>query len=197
MYDAKANRIYYLNNGRCPYCGGKNPVEPGKRRCAICGEKSRERYRKRIARRKANGLCTGCGGPLDGDGFRTCKKCRDRPEKWRKLATEVAKRIYDERIASGHCVRCGVHWAEPGKTQCKECLIKHAIRQKAADPGWEKKKAKRQARIDAGLCIDCGRPAQDGKKRCQRCIEKRRDSTRKYKIKQRTKKEVEKARRGL
>lgn len=81
MYDYErvlANRLYYLNCGRCPACGGKNPVRPGFGSCETCAEKARERSHSLRQRRRENGLCSSCGGPVDDAAYRTCSACRER-----------------------------------------------------------------------------------------------------------------------
>ena len=193
MYDAKANREYYLRNGRCPKCSGKNKVEPGKRLCRECALKESDRRRERRERWINAGKCARCGGELLGDGFKTCLRCREYQAQFRPKYAQYAKKLAEKRKKDGKCVRCGYHWAELGKTLCKWCNEKHKREYKRYDPDNSKKYARRQARIDAGLCIDCGAPS-GGRLRCDRCNEMRRDSTRKYKITQRIKREAEEAR---
>lgn len=44
MYDlnrVRANTAYYLSQGRCPRCGGKQPVEPGLKRCSAASRNPR------------------------------------------------------------------------------------------------------------------------------------------------------------
>lgn len=200
MYDseqARKNREYYLSRGRCPRCGGKNPVEDGKARCRECGVKESERLRARKARWIAAGLCSRCGGPLDGDGKKTCIECREYAAQFQPQKAEAAKAVYDALKESGHCVRCKTRWAEAGRAYCGICLNEHKQWQKNYDPDGDKKRQQRRERVEAGLCIDCNAPTEDGKQRCQRCVEKRRDSTRKYKIRQRIKREADRAREGV
>jgi len=79
MYDlnrVRANTAYYLSQGRCPRCGGKQPVEPGLKRCKQCGIKEsqgRARRRKQLA---ATGRCPSCGRPREDAEFKTCRHCR-------------------------------------------------------------------------------------------------------------------------
>lgn len=191
---SRANRLYYLSIGKCPKCGGRNNVEPGTHRCRACALRESENNRKRKAKRIGAGVCSRCGGPLDDSRWKTCQKCRDYNNKFKPMEHEQAKKVRERRKDEGKCVVCGIRWAEPGRTLCEKCNAKHKQYQQNGDPGWAKKYERRQARIDAGLCIDCGAPTQDGRQRCQRCIEMRRDSTRKYKIIQKIKREAKEAR---
>ena len=81
MYNAdrvKANRAYYLQRGKCPRCGGQNPVEPGYNRCRQCAVKVSEQRKRRREALKRMGLCPSCGGSRDDDTFTTCSRCRQR-----------------------------------------------------------------------------------------------------------------------
>ena len=191
MYDWKANRDYYLNNGRCPKCAGRNPVEPGKHRCRECAIKESESIRNRKLYWIATGKCSRCGGPLSDKRYKTCQKCRDYAARYKN---DQNKRRYYSRKIDGMCARCGKKYAEAGKVYCQDCLDKQKERSKNSDPGNVKKYERRQKLIDAGLCIDCRRPTTGGRQRCDRCIEMRRDSTRKYKITKRIHAEAEKER---
>jgi hypothetical protein len=80
----------------------------------------------------------------------------------------------------------------PGRTQCQFCYEKWKKSAAKSDPDGEKRRERqrqrRQERIEAGLCTECGKPVIPGMRMCERCRNMRNDSTRKYKIKQRTKK---------
>jgi hypothetical protein len=93
-------------------------------------------------------------------------------------------------------VRCGERAAEAGKVMCKLCRNRTNEVYRASDPGWAKRYERREQLIAAGLCIDCSQPTDNGKKRCPKCIEGRRDSTRKYQIVQKIKREADRARRS-
>lgn len=190
MYDWKANRAYYLNNDRCPRCG-KNPVEPGKRRCRECAIHESENRQKRRLYWIATGKCSRCGAPLEDKQYKTCQRCRDHAARFKN---DQNKRVYDARKEEGKCVKCGKKYAESGKVYCQDCLNRQKQWQRKSDPGNVKKYERRQELIDAGLCIDCRRPTTGGRQRCDRCIEMRRDSTRKYKITKRIRAEAEKER---
>ena len=77
MYDlekVRKNTAYYLSIGRCPKCGGKNPLEKGFKRCRSCAfkqAKRRERY-------SAEGRWPSCGGVREDPKYKTCRRCRER-----------------------------------------------------------------------------------------------------------------------
>ena len=189
----KANYEYFIRNGRCPRCGGKNPVEKGKRVCRECSLKISEKRRDKRAFWKANGQCTRCGKPLPEDSrFVQCEDCRDYIHSFYKFN----HRRYERLKEAGKCVKCGESWAEPGKTMCQKCLDRHVEYEQSYGNAYrDKKRQQRQERIAAGLCYDCGRPTDNGHTRCQRCREMRMDSTRKYRITKKIEMEAEQARR--
>jgi hypothetical protein len=188
----KANRMYYLNAGRCPSCGGKRPVVEGETRCSVCREKERQRKREKHDRWLASGLCTRCGKPRDEAGYLKCIACRDKAKAYYKAHPEK----YNTRKIMGMCVDCGRMAAEAGKVLCKKCAEKRKARSIENDPGWDKKYERRKRLIADGLCISCGKPTdREGKSRCSVCLARQRDSTRKYQILKRMDREAEEARR--
>ena len=92
---------------------------------------------------------------------------------------------YKER---GICTTCGRTWVEPGHVRCKACESKIKVyHDRDREKRNERRAALRQERIAKGLCTECGkRPATEGMRMCPRCRAMRNDSTRKYKIHQRT-----------
>ena len=87
-------------------------------------------------------------------------------------------------------------YAEPGRVQCRKCQDKSNAEHKANDPGYARHNAMRQRWVDAGLCVDCGKPTE-GFGRCPACLERQRDSNRKYKIIKRMDREAALARKGV
>ena len=164
-------------------------MEPGKSACAACAARIREDRRQRRARWAAEGRCHSCGRELKDDGFVTCEICRNVRGKRR---TDAAKEKREAWKAEGLCAQCGKRWAEPGRTMCEPCLKANSERMKRNDPDHAKKYAWRRKRIDAGICIDCGRKAEPGKARCKRCREMRRDSEIKYRIRKKIEREARK-----
>ena len=116
------------------------------------------------------------------EGRRVCD-LRGVPEGARARRSEAAKAKRLAWKVEGKCQECGKRWAEAGKTMCKPCLKALKDREKRNDPDHAKKYARRQARVDKGLCIDCGRKVEPGKKRCDRCRKMRRESEEKYRLK--------------
>lgn len=195
MFDQKANRAYYLSRGLCPRCGGKHPVRPGMKRCMECSIKEGERVKARHDARAKAGLCVRCGAPVEDEGRLTCRACREHQMRYNARNAAAVKRLHEKRRAEGKCIECGQHWAEPGKTLCEKCLEAGRARHRVYDPDGAKAKARRQARIAAGLCIDCGKPA-DRTQLCARCRERHKDSWRKAQIMKRFTREAEIARGG-
>lgn len=181
------DREFYLSRGRCPRCGGRNPIAPGRTECAECLAKHRESRRKLRDARRAAGLCTRCGKPLpEGYERLQCETCRA----YIKTYWVSDKRRYDALKEAGKCTKCG-DWAEPGRTMCRKCLDAH-IRYERNNPILKERKKQRKAGYRAaGLCIDCGRPVrEEGHTRCKRCRDLRMDSTRKYRITKRIQKQL-------
>lgn len=72
--------------GLCPYCG-KNPPEPGRKRCRQCAEKTAESYKRYYQRHrteKTAGQCRWCGRP-SVTGYQYC------PEHLETLRANIAK----------------------------------------------------------------------------------------------------------
>lgn len=193
MY-TNANRQYYLSQGRCPRCGGKNPVQPGRPLCRECQQKHDDEQRERRARWRDEGRCTRCGRERDDPEKVMCAKCRDYMHIIRHNDAENAKERRDMLREHGICTRCGIRYAEPLRAWCYVCAKKHRRYTAGNETQIARAKERREERRAAGLCIDCGRPS-DGKSRCPRCTEMRRDSTRKYQIIKRIEREAEEARR--
>ena len=91
--------------------------------------------------------------------------------------------------SKGICNQCGRTWAEPGKVLCKTCQKRSFASQKRRDPDGEQHKqyvkALRDERRAKGLCIDCGAPNDGIHTRCKRCVAKRQESNRIYKLRRR------------
>ena len=118
---------------------------------------------------------------------------------------EYVKQYSRERRAYYHahgiCYNCGEVYAEPGHVLCKTCARKNQARAKRSDPDGEKHKqyvkVMRDQRRAAGLCIDCGMPVLEGHTRCAKCVEKRRESTRVYKLRKKIRRQNEQERKRL
>lgn len=192
-----ANAAYYLSRGRCYRCREHNPVEPGKTQCPECLKKALERSRAKLVQRREAGRCVCCGGPLADDGKRSCPKCRERAKRNRLKQRNKILWRYNDRKNEGKCVDCGVAWAEPGRVRCRKCIGRHVAKTKASEQRTGSKAKLVQQRRELGLCLDCGKPTENGYRLCQKHLESHRDSVRKYKIRKRLKQEAERERLAL
>lgn len=182
------NRRYYLRNGNCPYCTGRNKVLPGLTYCEECREKVLSRINRKQMRYREEGRCIVCGAPSEPG----CTKCR----KHLDMATANARKRYHERRDQGLCVKCGKVVAEPPGCTCKACGRKNKRYRtpELLNTWYDNKQRKRQERIASGLCVDCGSPAVDGHVRCQACLDRRSDYARVRRIQKRLDKEAQEAR---
>lgn len=106
--------------------------------------------------RREHGLCIHCGNPAR-PGLHTCQACADKDrENKKRYAARDAKR--------GICCNTGCsNKPKPGNKYCDDCNRKSANRTAA----------RRDARLAAGLCANCGKqPCWDGKTRCEPCHRK-------------------------
>ena len=162
--------------GRCTRCGHRRPVEGG-RTCERCRRKRRLAERARAERRRAAGI----------------KRVRDPESRAAEYARARQRAV--ERKAAGRCVNCGNRDAEPGLTLCLACARRRRAaeraryhRAKSAGLKYGGKSAmtkrskarirsrqRRQARLDAQMCVRCGRqPPVDGGASCEACLQARR-----------------------
>ncbi len=137
---------WYKEHGRCPRCGGE-PVN-GMVHCIDCLDKLREqaeKYQKGWSEEK-----------------------RKHYNEQKKI---YHKRIYEQRKAAGMCVKCGKRKAFR-TLMCGICQNKHNMRRK------EKRIAKGrmtyEERTEFGRCYICGAPAVQGKRTCEKCLERER-----------------------
>lgn len=188
MFDAKANYRYYVSRGICPKCG-KRPADGKRVLCAECAARERESKARTYERRLSEGRCTICGGEIEDKRYKTCEKCRGRQKEHAERKRQYAYERYHAYKDKGICANCGERWVEPGHVYCKDCRRKNDVSHKRYDPNGEKWRERRRKRIEAGLCIDCSRPVENGHVRCKRCLEMRRDSEIKYRIRERIRRE--------
>lgn len=190
----RANRQYYLSRGRCPRCGGTNPVQVGRVLCVECQQKHDKEQTERMNRWRQEGRCIRCGSER-AEGRMQCQKCLDnRKEKGINAAS--ARKWREKKLAEGRCVICGLRFAAMGHVMCEKCLEAHREDSRKSSKNGAKAKARRESMIAAGRCIDCGKPNdRDGKSRCSACLAARRDSNRKHAILKRMDREAEEARR--
>ena len=166
--------------GLCPRCGHRSPA-PERSVCAPCAEKCNRASRARDARLRAEG------------------KPRRDPAKARAYERERSRREAAERDAAGICVRCGKAPAAPERTACEPCLEKrrasdranYAAAKAAGKPyggadievkrrsARARSKRRQKQRVEAGLCIRCGKRAPaEGGTTCAPCRRKRQTAER-------------------
>ena len=146
---------WYKEHGRCPRCGGE-PVN-GMVHCIDCLDKLREqaeKYQKGWSEEK--------------------RKHHNEQQR------EYCKRVREERKAAGLCVVCGKRKAYQ-TLMCGLCRNKHnkRRREKHRDDGG----MTYEERIDPQRCYICGAPAVQGKRTCEKCLERERkiaENMRKY-----------------
>lgn len=119
--------------------------------------------------RKAKGLCTQCGKPVE-DGKATCIECRKKKsERRQKNADKTNKYRRDytaKKKAEGLCIYCGTNKAREGKVSCQEC----------ADKQNAKKRETYKRMQEMGLC-ECGAKLIGQEKTCPMCKAKKANAT--------------------
>ena len=76
----RARRAEFRARGGCSQCC--RPAQPGRRLCKACAINEAKRIALRIAKRKADGLCTKCGKRPPEAGVKTCAECRERNKQY-------------------------------------------------------------------------------------------------------------------
>lgn len=132
------------------------------------------RERRRIARRKAAGLCLACGKRPPAPHKAKCEPCLEKRRQQRRkreagkpYAASMRKRAWSreraarqraERALLGLCQKCGNRPAAPGANNCDPCRQ----RQREID-------RRNYARhVERGQCTKCPRAARPGKSTCER-----------------------------
>ena len=151
-----------------------------------------ERYHRRTAERKVQGLCLKCGKIPPTPGRSRCEPCA---AKKRPADRARHHRRSAERVARGLCPRCGKQPPAPELSVCRACAERcntasrdrDARLRAAGVPRRDRVKARsseraryrRQAaeRREAGLCANCGKhPVAPDRSLCEPCGEQRRDA---------------------
>lgn len=166
--------------GLCPRCSERAPA-PDRSLCEPCAEKRNKASCARDARLRAEG------------------KPRRDPAKAAAYECRRSRRETAARLAGGLCTRCGTAPAAPDRASCEPCLEKKRASDRAryaagktaglpygganADAkrrsGRAKSKRRQKARIEAGLCIRCGKqPPVEGGTTCTPCRDKRQTAER-------------------
>ena len=149
-----------------------------------------ERYHRRAAERRAQGLCLKCGKRPPAPHRSQCEVCA---EKRRPTDRERFHRRTAARTAQGLCPKCGKRPPAPDHQFCEPCGDKRNRASRARDARlraagmprrdlerareYERERARREteARRATGLCTKCGQaPAVEGRASCEPCLEKRR-----------------------
>ena len=128
-----------IEYGNCSQCG--KPKDREGYYCSECLKKQNLRRREDREFFKKIGLCTICGKnkSIHGTYCEIClarayeynrKRYENDPEYVRRHNRASSKKRYEECKALGICTRCKKRKADYGKTQCKICLEKDALRHK-------------------------------------------------------------------
>ncbi len=153
-----------------------------------------KRWHRRVADRRARGMCIRCGKHPPAPDRSDCDPCA---EKRRKADLKRHRRRTSERAAQNLCPRCGTREPEPERSLCAPCGEKQNRASRARDARlraaslprrdparareYERDRSRREADIrrEAGLCTRCGKqPAAEGRASCGPCLEKRRAADR-------------------
>lgn len=86
----------------------------------------------------------------------------------RRAVTEACRRrLHDERVEWGVCILCGKPLRGEKTLSCAACIEKRAeYREKNRERIRQQQRDRIQFYKANGLCIHCGRPAEDGYKKC-------------------------------
>ena len=104
--------------------------------------------------------------------MRASAESRERERQYKKITYEYCK-------AKGICVICRREPAFYNRVRCPSCMEKQAqqkanrtakMTQEQRDRKNQQKRERYHRYKDAGLCVNCGKPAQEGKTLCTRCL---------------------------
>ena len=128
-------------------------------------------------RRKAEGLCTVCGGEIEADrkGRATCFKCKEKNRQDKLADKEFRRKL-------GLCPRCGKNKLYGDERNCLECRVvnaKYDTRDRKSreyrDLQNATMKRLRAQRKEQGICTTCGKNNTDGvHSNCEYCRAKKR-----------------------
>ena len=142
----KRHYMKMLKEGRCVDCGKADELtQQGRSRCAVCNEKHKRPVKKTMTQER-----------------RDMENANKR--EWSRMLRTL-----------NLCVDCGRKDGRTldGKCRCRECANKRAVRRKETwDYEHEKelRDARKQRRIEAGLCTECGGEKEEpDKKMCINC----------------------------
>ena len=105
-------------------------------------QRGRERFRQRVAERRARNLCPRCGKVQPAPGLSVCEPCGEKrraagrardarlraaskprrdPDRARTYGREHRRRLIEERLARGLCPKCGKQQPAPERSLCGSC----------------------------------------------------------------------------
>ena len=113
-------RMDFIAKGECYCCKEHRPLIPGKRKCAVCWNRSKVDKRTfRIKHGVGRKLCYSCCVRPPDSGFTKCAKCRAEQRVY-------MKRHRDRLHTQSRCVKCGCLLSENelilGKKVCFVCV---------------------------------------------------------------------------
>ena len=155
-------------------------------------QRGRERFRRRVAARRARNLCPRCGKVPPAPGLSVCEPCgekrraagrardarlkaggkpRRNPDRARTYGREHRRRLTAERVARGLCPKCGKQQPAPERSLCGSCGEKRREAERARYA-----KAKARGALYGGRGVESKRRsarARSRKLRLQRLAEGR------------------------
>ena len=118
-------------------------------------------YSKFQQQRIEKGLCKDCGVARGDTGTRVnCRDCADK----KSMASTRLKQQARAKFAEGRCRSCGADVIGTGYKACQKCRDNSARYQKR-HAGLNK-----QAKLSAGICLECSQQIYPGAKRCWKHI---------------------------
>lgn len=124
----KARTEWYTSHGICPICG-QNEIFPNEKICPECKakrqtrEENRKDYQKKYQKalrkkRKALGLCTQCGRPMDNDTT-VCNACKEKNKQ--RVKKKPKQYVKENWVSDRKCAICGGEPLVEGKRVCEKC----------------------------------------------------------------------------
>ena len=154
--------------------------------------RDRERFHRRTAERRAQGLCPRCGKQPSVPRRSVCEPCAEKtrvagrtraaklrtagrprrvPERARAYERERSRRQTAERIAQGLCTKCGKAPCEPDRSRCERCADKRRAAERARYA-----EARAAGRLYGGR--DPDNPRRNGRDRSSKLLQERRGAGR-------------------
>lgn len=152
-------------SGRCYYCN--RTLAPD----SICMcEKHKRMFKRRVKRRRRQGLCVMCGKPQRKSDY-LCNRCRRTIDRRRQA-----------RLDAGQCINCGQHRDSRSRSLCRRCLERYRLlrRKSHGSRPWNPKHRSgvRPLTVDAQMIVEAGPsmfPFEDLQESAERLKPLRRD----------------------